>query len=76
MRIRLEVRRTLDLEALEQGQTIFTARCFARVRFRQRQEWSVEYFAILDTGAPFSVIPSNIILRTVCYFSTALGILL
>ena len=60
MRVRLEVRRTLDLEALEYGQTIFTYRCFARLRFRQPTGWSEERFAILDTGAPFSVIPATV----------------
>ena len=60
MRIRLDVRRTLDLEAIERGQTIFTYRCFARLRFRQPTGWSDERFAILDTGAPFSIIPASV----------------
>lgn len=60
MRIRLEVRRALDLEAIERGRTLFTYRCFARLRFRQPAGWSDERLAILDTGAPFSIIPATI----------------
>lgn len=59
-RIGLEVRRTLDLEAVEQGRTIWTYRCFARLWFRQSPGWSAERLAIVDTGAPFSVIPSTV----------------
>lgn len=61
IRIRLDVHRTLDLEAIERGQTIFAYRCFARLRFGTSRGWSEERFAILDTGAPFSVIPSTLV---------------
>ena len=60
MRIQLKVRQSLDLEAIEYGQTVFTYRCYARLRFQQSPGWSEEFRAILDTGAPFSVIPSSI----------------
>lgn len=60
MRLALEVRPALDLEAIEYGQTIFTYRCFARLRFQQPVGWSQECRAIVDTGAPFSILPSNI----------------
>jgi hypothetical protein len=60
LRVKLDVRRTLDLEGVERGQTIFTYRCFARLRFQQPDGWSDERFAILDTGAPFSVIPATV----------------
>jgi hypothetical protein len=59
-RVRLEVRRTLDLEALERGRTLFSYRCFARLWFREPGGWSTERLAIVDTGAPFSVIPSTV----------------
>ena len=60
LRIQLDVRRALDLDALERGQTIFTHRCFARLRFQRATGWSEERLAILDTGAPFSVIPATV----------------
>ena len=60
MRIRLDVRRSLDLHAIERGQVFHTYRCYARLRFREVPGWSDEYFAIVDTGAPFSVIPVSI----------------
>lgn len=60
MRIDLTLRRALDLDAFERGQTLFTHRCFAHLRFRQSDGWSDERLAILDTGAPFSVIPTTL----------------
>lgn len=58
--IQLEIQRTLDLEAFERGDTLWIYRCFARLRFKKSSGWSDERFAILDTGAPFSIIPVTV----------------
>ena len=60
MRIALEVRRTLDLRALQAGRRLYLYRLWTRVRFRQTRGWSEDHLAIVDTGAPYSVIPAAI----------------
>ena len=60
MRITLEIRRTLDLEALPTRRRLFLYRLWARVRFQLTSGWSEPHVAIVDTGAPYSVIPASL----------------
>jgi len=60
MRIALEVERTLDLEALRAHRRLSLYRLWARVRFRQPTGWSEPHPAIVDTGAPYSLIPLSL----------------
>jgi hypothetical protein len=58
--IGLEVRRFLDLEALEHGMTLFSFRVWTRAQFKRRTGWTPVLPALLDTGAPFSVLPATL----------------
>ena len=60
MRIALEVERTLDLGASRGRHSRFLYRVWARVWFRQAGGWSDYHLAIVDTGAPYSVIPISL----------------
>ncbi len=60
MRISLEIQRTLDLEVSRGGRRLFLNRLLARVQFRQRSGWSDYHMAIVDTGAPYSLIPLSL----------------
>lgn len=60
MRIALDLHRRIDLDALEHGHPLFAYRCFAHLRFRLPNGWSGDLVAIVDTGAPFSVIPATV----------------
>jgi hypothetical protein len=61
MRITLEVQRTLDLEvAARTPRRLFLYRLMTRVRFRQSSGWSDYHTAIIDTGAPYSLIPISL----------------
>ena len=70
MRITLEIRRTLDLEVSRSRIHPFLHRVLVRIRFQQPRGWSEPHPAILDTGAPYSLIPSTVWpllrLRRVC----------
>jgi hypothetical protein len=58
MRIRLEVAEHFDLEALERHHPTSTYRLRVLLRFRQSGGWSASTQAIVDTGAPYSVMPN------------------
>jgi hypothetical protein len=60
MRLELEVRRFLDLEAIEHGITIFSFRVWTRAQFRRADGWTQVFPALIDTGAPFSVVPPSV----------------
>ena len=60
MVINLEVRRFLDLEALEHGLTSFSFRLWTRVQFQTHHGWTAVLSALIDTGAPFSVLPKSV----------------
>lgn len=60
MVIDLEVRRFLDLEALEHGIKLFSFRLWTRVQFQRPGGWTFVLPALIDTGAPFSVLPSTL----------------
>lgn len=60
MRIALEVLREVDLGASRRHRRIFLYRLWARVRFQQTRGWSEAHPAILDTGAPYSLVPASL----------------
>ena len=59
-RITLEIQRTLDLGASRPHRRLFLYRLLARVRFRTPRGWSDYHVAIVDTGAPYSVLPLSL----------------
>ena len=60
MVIDLEVRRFLDLEAFEHGLKIFSFRVWIRAQFKSPGGWTPVLRALIDTGAPFSVLPKSL----------------
>ena len=50
----------LNLELLEKGIHANIIRLFGRVQFKVKENWSESYNAIVDTGAPFSLLPLEI----------------
>ena len=58
MRIALEIEHTLDLGALPRR--IFLSRLWARVQFHGPTGWTDYHMAIVDTGAPYSLIPASL----------------
>ena len=60
MRIALEIQRTLDLEARRVRRKIFLSRLWVRVRFRRSQGWCEPQLALVDTGAPYSLLPASL----------------
>ncbi len=60
MRINLRVARYEDLEALERGHPAVTHRLYTNLRLHLRSKWSDPLRAIVDTGAPYSVIPRDL----------------
>lgn len=60
MRIILEVHRTLDLEASRTRHRLYLHRLLTRVQFRHARGWSDYHVAIIDSGAPYSVLPLSL----------------
>lgn len=60
MVISLEVRHFLDLEAFDHGLKIFSFRLWTRAQFKRADGWTPVLPALLDTGAPFSVLPKTL----------------
>jgi hypothetical protein len=60
MRIALEIQRTSDLRAQSAGKRLFIYRLWGRVRFLRDSGWSEDHLALIDTGAPYSVIPASL----------------
>src|SRR5258708_2322252 len=58
MRIPLEIASYEDLEALEHSHPRTTYRLKLLLRLRIPEGWSEHHRAIVDTGSPYSVIPS------------------
>jgi hypothetical protein len=58
--IEIIVQNILDLELLEKGKEVWLSRIFCRVSFRMGGGWMDPQIAILDTGAPLSLIPFRI----------------
>lgn len=60
MVIELGVRRFLDLEALDHGLQVFSFRVWVWVQFKRLDGWTPLFRALIDTGAPFSVLPRSL----------------
>ena len=60
MRINLKFRELLDLELYEKGFQHLVIRIIARTRFKTQEGWTEVKEAILDTGAPASVLPRDL----------------
>lgn len=75
MTLELEVRRFLDLEALDYGIQLFSFRIWTRVQFWCPNGWSPVLRALIDTGAPYSVLPKSLWTNLDCQhgFRTTLG---
>jgi hypothetical protein len=58
--IEIIVQKILDLELLEKSKEVWLSRIFCRVSFKIRNGWMDPQIAILDTGAPLSLIPFRI----------------
>ena len=56
----LVVRRFLDLEALEHGIQLWSFRVWAQAQFKTADGWTSVLPALIDTGAPFSVLPKTL----------------
>jgi len=60
MIINLEVKRFLDFEAFDHGLKVFSFRIWLRAQFHSPDGWTPVVPALLDTGAPFSVLPKSL----------------
>lgn len=60
IRIRLHYSKALDLELIEKNIEIWLRRINIQVSFKKLGGWSQPYEAIIDTGAPVSIIPPAI----------------
>lgn len=60
IRIRLHYSKALDLELMEKNIEIWLRRITVQVSFEKPIGWSQPYEAIIDTGAPVSIIPPAI----------------
>lgn len=58
MRVALEVERTPDPKA--HPRRVFLSRLLARVQFHTPRGWTDYHTAIVDTGAPYSLIPASL----------------
>ena len=72
--VELAVRRFLDIEALDHGWQVFSFRVWVWAQFRRPDGWTHVFRALIDTGAPFSVLPRSLwnSLPTEAGFSTSL----
>ncbi|MCK4249000.1 MAG: hypothetical protein KAX15_04400 [Candidatus Omnitrophica bacterium] len=60
IRVNLQYTKALDLELIEKGIEVWIRRLTAQVRFKTKDGWTRSYEAIVDTGAPVSIIPSAV----------------
>ncbi|MBI4669586.1 MAG: hypothetical protein HY747_10480 [Elusimicrobia bacterium] len=75
MKINLILKKTVDLEALDHGLSLFVWRVYARIRFRTIDGWTEERLAIVDTGSPYSTIPAPLweVLEKKAHFKTKIS---
>ena len=59
-RVNLQYTKALNLELIEKGIEVWVRRLTAQVCFKTKDGWTRPYEAIVDTGAPVSVIPPAI----------------
>lgn len=60
MQIELFFKEYFDLELLEKGFKQKLLRLFVNVAFKQKDGWSQNFSAIVDTGSPLSVLPQGL----------------
>ena len=60
MIVELEVKRFLDLEAFEHSLQLFSFRVWTLAQFKTADGWTPSLPALIDTGAPFSVLPQTL----------------
>ncbi len=60
IKIQLHYSKALDLELIEKNIEIWLRRITVQVSFKKSHTWSQPYEAIIDTGAPVSIIPPAI----------------
>lgn len=60
IRIRLHYSKALDLELIEKNIEIWLRRITVQIAFKKSSGWTQPYEAIIDTGAPVSIIPPAI----------------
>lgn len=60
IRIRLHYSKALDLDLIEKNIEVWLRRVTVQVAFKKTRGWSQPYEAIIDTGAPVSIIPPAI----------------
>ena len=66
MRVRLSYRTPIDVEAYDAGIVLRLVRLLAEVSFATEEGWLGIEAAIVDTGAPVSVIPSGVWQQAEC----------
>ena len=59
-RVKLFLRQTLDLALFEKGFEVWLRRVMVLVCFKTQDGWTQPYEAIVDTGAPLSILPVQI----------------
>lgn len=59
-KIELHYSKTLNLELIEKGIKVWVIRLSVQVAFKINGGWTQPYEAIVDTGAPVSIIPPSI----------------
>lgn len=59
-KIELQFTRTLDLDLVNKGIKVWLVRITGQIKFQTKNGWSRPYEAIIDTGAPVSLIPYSI----------------
>ena len=59
-KVELFFSRVLDLDLLERGITFWTVRTKVQIRLRRESGWTRPFDAIVDTGAPISVLPRRV----------------
>jgi len=60
IRVKLHFSKALDLDLIEKGIEIWLRRITVQVSFKKSRGWTQPYEAIIDTGAPVSVVPPAI----------------
>ncbi|MBI5244867.1 MAG: hypothetical protein HY922_14450, partial [Elusimicrobia bacterium] len=59
-RISLQFRKTLDIALFDKGFEVWLWRVLAMASFKTPAGWTRPYEAIVDTGAPLSILPAQI----------------
>lgn len=57
MKVNLRFQTFPNIELQKKGVSAKTIRLYAEIELKTKAEWTESYTAIVDTGAPFSLIP-------------------